>query len=498
MLGESVARLISAAADRPWSVPLAVVLAAALLTLAAVWWAWLSAADRDALDSPQAIARFTAVNLPIVVGIAAASAGLHLAILAAHERGTIGAGPRAALYGGVSLYLLASAILPSRKLTRQARAARLTTSLAAMGLVFMGAIVVPVYLVPALTAVLALGLTAEARLRIKRRRATSARRPATGSKASVIPGTGRHARPRIRNRGPSSRERIMTAVLAPPATTIVTPAGPRWDDPCAGADTGVGVTQAARRAARSATSCPVGPPDLFALTEVILQRSEACRVALSPRNRFGNWPPADVPDWPDEVIGAARQWCPWVEDGSGGDPSPPGPRTESSGPGRDPAQPAGDGTRLASLRGAADPARDRRRGVRRAGHRPGHASSADGCVYRARAPELLARTGSLLRLPAPDCIRVLPKVQTAPNGIGDLSRHHAATLLDKAARWHTRPWPAVRAPRVRFLLGRGRCGYNLSHFRPVAGPLQSLLPIGPASSSSRRQNGSTWTRGPYN
>jgi len=42
-----------------------------------------------------------------------------------------------------------------------------------MGLVFMGAIVVPVYLVPALTAVLALGLIAEAWLRINRRRAAS-------------------------------------------------------------------------------------------------------------------------------------------------------------------------------------------------------------------------------------------------------------------------------------------------------------------------------------
>ena len=42
VLGESVARLISAAAIRPWSLPLAVVLAAALLTLAALWWAWLT------------------------------------------------------------------------------------------------------------------------------------------------------------------------------------------------------------------------------------------------------------------------------------------------------------------------------------------------------------------------------------------------------------------------------------------------------------------------
>jgi low temperature requirement protein LtrA len=115
--------------------------------------------------------------MPIVAGIGAASAGLHLAILDAHGGGAIGAGPRAALYGVVSLYLLASAILPSRKLTWQARAARLTTSLAAMGLVFMGAFVVPVYLVPALAAVLALGLIAEAWLRNNRRRATSVWNP---------------------------------------------------------------------------------------------------------------------------------------------------------------------------------------------------------------------------------------------------------------------------------------------------------------------------------
>ena len=39
VLGESVARLISAAALRPWSVPLAVVPTAAVVTLAALWWA---------------------------------------------------------------------------------------------------------------------------------------------------------------------------------------------------------------------------------------------------------------------------------------------------------------------------------------------------------------------------------------------------------------------------------------------------------------------------
>jgi low temperature requirement protein LtrA len=162
VLGESMARLISAAAIRPWSLPLATVLAAALFTLAALWWAWLTSADRQALDGLPAVARFTALNLPLVAGVAAASAGLHIAILAADGASTIPAGPRTALYGGVSVFLLASALLPSKKLTRPARMARVATAMAAMGLVFMGAIVQPVFLVPALTVVLALGLWAEA------------------------------------------------------------------------------------------------------------------------------------------------------------------------------------------------------------------------------------------------------------------------------------------------------------------------------------------------
>src|SRR5271165_1987904 len=161
VLGESVARLISAATIRPWSPQLVVVLGAALITLAALWWSWLTVADQVALDGPSYIAGFTAVNLPIVAGIAAASAGLHTAILAADGASTIAVGPRAALYGGVSLFMLASAILPSRKLTRSARTVRLATAGAALGLVFMGAIVVPVYLVPALAVVLALGIAAE-------------------------------------------------------------------------------------------------------------------------------------------------------------------------------------------------------------------------------------------------------------------------------------------------------------------------------------------------
>jgi low temperature requirement protein LtrA len=161
VLGESVARLISAASARPWSPQLAVVLSAALLTLAVVWRAWLTAADRKALDGPRPIAGFTVLNLPIVAGIAAGSAGLHIAILAADGASAIAIGPRAALYGGVSVFMLASAWLPSRTLSRRSRATRVVTAMAALCLVFMGAIVLPIYLVPALTGVLVAGLAVE-------------------------------------------------------------------------------------------------------------------------------------------------------------------------------------------------------------------------------------------------------------------------------------------------------------------------------------------------
>jgi hypothetical protein len=102
---------------------------------------------------------------------------MHIAILAADGGGAIGDGPRAALYGGVSVYLLASAWLPSRSMTARVRAWRTATALAALGLVFMGAIVAPVFLVPALTAVLVTGLAAGARHRSPRPATVAARKP---------------------------------------------------------------------------------------------------------------------------------------------------------------------------------------------------------------------------------------------------------------------------------------------------------------------------------
>src|SRR5262249_57442606 len=101
-----------------------------------------------------------------------------------------------------------------------------------------------------------------------------------GSKTSDMPGTGHQARPRTRNRRHSSGERIMTAVLAPPATTVVTPTGPRWDDAC----------QELTLASvwRAVASSQIGdellewPPDPVPLTAVIRHRPQAHPFPLSP------------------------------------------------------------------------------------------------------------------------------------------------------------------------------------------------------------------------
>jgi hypothetical protein len=52
------------------------------------------------------------------------------------------------------------------------------------------------------------------------------------------------------------------------------------------------------------------PPDVFALTNVVLDRSEAFRFALSP---VGAWPPDRFSDWAGSVEEAGSRWGAWVE-----------------------------------------------------------------------------------------------------------------------------------------------------------------------------------------
>ena len=152
VLGESVTRLVSAATHRSATPQLIVVLTAAFTTIASLWWISLRAADKTPIAAGPTIGSiaYRLLYLPVVLSIAAASAGLHIAILAA-TGGTIGTPARMALYGGTAVFLLAAAALPVGSAGRAARLLRLGAAVASFALVPMGSFVAPVWLAPALT-----------------------------------------------------------------------------------------------------------------------------------------------------------------------------------------------------------------------------------------------------------------------------------------------------------------------------------------------------------
>ena len=81
----------------------------------------------------------------------------------------------------------------------------------------------------------------------------------------------------------------MPAVLTPPAATMITRGDPGRDD----ARQEPTLASAWQAVAGSTISDKLleWPPDLFTLTEMILQRSQAYRFALSPP-AGATWPPA--------------------------------------------------------------------------------------------------------------------------------------------------------------------------------------------------------------
>ena len=155
------------------------------------------------------------------------------------------------------------------------------------------------------------------------------------------------------------------------------------------------------------------PPDVFALTNVILERSYAFRFALPPSVR---WPPVRYASWTTAVVEAGSQWSAWAEGRRGQIPDlvrdewiavrqATGSPLDHVATGRD--------WRLCeallTLHAISDEACA---GLGVA------LDTADGkaCVYRARGRERLARSGTLARVD-PRFLRVLPKVRTSPNGI---------------------------------------------------------------------------------
>jgi hypothetical protein len=211
---------------------------------------------------------------------------------------------------------------------------------------------------------------------------------------------------------------------------------------------------------------------------VILERSEGYRFALSPP-AGAHWPPASHPEWPEAVTDAARQWSASAENS---DRAVPGLLAQEWKVLRARAgAPLSDLTdardwrlceALLTLHAIADEA-CAGLGIAL------DAAAADGVRYRARARELLARTGSLARIPA-RLIRVLPRAGTPASGSSArvLSRYATVQVPGVEARWHKAPIRGLTtrpyAKKVNYLLLPWPLRIRAADFRPVAGPLQRL------------------------
>ena len=176
------------------------------------------------------------------------------------------------------------------------------------------------------------------------------------------------------------------------------------------------------------------PPDVFALTNVVLGRANAFRYVLS----VPDWPPSHWGDQAQAVEQAARRWAAWAQDHIGPMPGLVAEAWSVLGQGAEvPLEDLAAGRHhglceaLLSLHAIADEAC--------AGLGVALDSSAgEGCVYRARGRELLARTGSLARIDT-RWLRVLPKVVTPPTGRLAFSRYACVQGPGIDARWHKVP-----------------------------------------------------------
>ena len=219
------------------------------------------------------------------------------------------------------------------------------------------------------------------------------------------------------------------------------------------------------------------PPDLFALTSLLLQRSGAFRFALSPPPGR-QWPPGSRSRWSATVQAAGRAWSGVVD--APGEPLPAllvSMMEVVVAAATTPLEELSTGAdwdlcaALLTLHAIADEA-CAGLGVALA------ASNPLGCSYRGRARELLARRGTLARLPQ-DAMLVLPKVRTpaAPGtSIRSMSRYATVHGSSVGVRWHKLParrrGTAPHADHVNFLLLPWPLQIRASDFRPVEGSVQ--------------------------
>jgi hypothetical protein len=214
------------------------------------------------------------------------------------------------------------------------------------------------------------------------------------------------------------------------------------------------------------------PPDVFALTNVILARSEAFRFALSP---VEEWPPAGYPDWGLRVEEGGLHWGAWVEHRRGPLPELVVQEWAALKARADvPLEDLAEGldprlcVALLTLHSMADEA-CAGLGVAL------DTSDAVASVYRARGRELLVRTGSMARFD-PRLLKVLPKVRTPPTGRPAFSRYACVQGPGIAARWHKIParhrGTDLRSEYATLLLLPWPLEVNASDFRPIEGSVQ--------------------------
>jgi hypothetical protein len=211
------------------------------------------------------------------------------------------------------------------------------------------------------------------------------------------------------------------------------------------------------------------PPDVFALAHVLLHNAQAFRFVLSPP-AGGQWPPQRLASWSDAVVAAGREWAGWLDQP---ERNPPELLTEEWTAVRQradtPLTHLSDGRdwrlceALLTLHAIADEA-CAGLGVAL------DTSQTDGCVYRARGRELLARTGSLSRS-ASHFVRVLPKVRTPPAGRTSFARYASVQRSTIDTRWHKLParhsGTDLRAEHANLLLLPWPLRIRESDFRPL-------------------------------
>ena len=218
---------------------------------------------------------------------------------------------------------------------------------------------------------------------------------------------------------------------------------------------------------------------MFALTDVILDHTQAYRFVLSPP-RDATWPPDRLPNWAEAVEDAGRDWSGWVENGQGA--AVPDLLGQEWSIFREhiemPLEDLADGRNwrmceaLLTLHAIADEA-CAGLGI------PLGRSDAKGCVYRARGRELLARTGSLARI-HPHLVRVLPKVRTSPNGtaLGSFLRYACVHRPGAQVRWSKIParhrGTDPQAEYANVLLLPWPLRVRESDFHPVEGSVRRL------------------------